>query len=178
MPQQIVKANEQYSGETRNTKQPTSPSNHTQGASRTPHTLSGVALSGSLTYEQLRQVFESDCKLLLLYELFARNARFELEGQAEALFSELKETQQFIADGHLDFLRLVGDPSTGHPMGDTGRNIQAAIAAELRSAKETLPRIIQTAKHEGFADIASWLETVAQNRTLRAQRLHGLLGTT
>jgi rubrerythrin len=71
------------------------------------------------------------------------------------------------AFGHFDFLRLVGDPVTGVPVGPTADNLKSAIEGETYEYSEMYPGFAKTARDEGFEEIAEWLETLA-----RAEKSH------
>ena len=65
------------------------------------------------------------------------------------------------------WLKQVGDPATGQPIGDTKKNLQAAIAGETYEYTEMYPGFAKAAREEGFEEIAEWFETLA-----RAERSH------
>ena len=71
------------------------------------------------------------------------------------------------AFGHFDFLKEVGDPATGEPVGETADNLKSAVAGETYEYTEMYPGFARTAREEGFPQIAEWLETLA-----RAERSH------
>ncbi len=71
------------------------------------------------------------------------------------------------AFGHLDFLKEVGDPVTGEPIGDTEKNLKAAVAGETYEYTEMYPGFAKTARDEGFVEVAEWFETLA-----RAEKSH------
>ncbi len=56
-----------------------------------------------------------------------------------------------------DYLRQVGDPATGLPLGDTATNLKAAIAGETHEYTDMYPGFAKTARDEGFKEIA-WQE--------------------
>ena len=65
------------------------------------------------------------------------------------------------AHGHLDFLKEVGDPVTGEPIGGTPMNLKAAIASETYEYTEMYPGFARTAREEGFEEVAEWFEALA-----------------
>ncbi|HMY74621.1 MAG TPA: rubrerythrin family protein, partial [Blastocatellia bacterium] len=71
------------------------------------------------------------------------------------------------AHGHLDFLKEVGDPATGEPIGETSQNLKAAVAGETYEYTEMYPGFARTAREEGFEEVAEWFETLA-----RAEKSH------
>jgi rubrerythrin len=93
----------------------------------------------------------------------------DVEGYPEIAgnFRETAEGETGHAHGHLDYLKQVGDPATGEPLGDTSLNLKAAIAGETYEYTEMYPGFAKTARAEGFEEIAEWFETLA-----RAERSH------
>ena len=127
-------------------------------------------LNGTATHENLIAAFSRDaqaCRLLALYGQIA-----ELEGYPDEarLFREVLESQQVFADGHLDFLRRVGDPLSGRSVGETALNLEAVIASSQEDLEKELPQMAATAHAEGFADIASWFETLVIAKRAHAKR--------
>ena len=101
------------------------------------------------------------------YLYFANKADVEGQNDVAALFRSTAEGETGHAHGHLDFLRQVGDPATGEPIGDTRKNLKASIAGETYEYTEMYPGFAKTARDEGFEEIAEWFETLA-----RAERSH------
>ncbi|HEX3946699.1 MAG TPA: rubrerythrin family protein, partial [Acidimicrobiales bacterium] len=93
----------------------------------------------------------------------------DVEGYPDvaALFRSVAEGETGHAFGHFDFLAEVGDPATGEPVGPTDDNLRSAIAGETYEYTEMYPGFSKTAREEGFAEIAEWLETLA-----RAEKSH------
>src|SRR6187455_3766372 len=83
------------------------------------------------------------------------------------LFRDTAEGETGHAHGHLDYLKQVGDPATGEPIGDTAKNLKAAIAGETYEYTKMYPGFAKTAREEGFEEIAEWFETLA-----RAEKSH------
>ena len=84
-----------------------------------------------------------------------------------ALFRSVAEGETGHAFGHFDFLAEVGDPVTGVAVGATSDNLNSAIEGETYEYTEMYPGFAKTARDEGFAEIAEWLETLA-----RAEKSH------
>ena len=79
------------------------------------------------------------------------------------------------ASGHLDYLKAVGDPASGLPLGDTATNLRAAIAGETYEYTDMYPSMAKTAREEGFGDIADWFEVMAKAERAHAGRFEKLL---
>jgi rubrerythrin len=91
-----------------------------------------------------------------------------VDEKEKSLFRETTEAETGHAFGHLDFIKEVGDPATGKPIGDTAKNLEAAVAGETYEYTEMYPGFAKTACDEGFVEVAEWFETLA-----RAEKSHG-----
>src|SRR5918911_274801 len=67
-------------------------------------------------------------------------------------------------------LKAVGDPATGEPIGDTEKNLKAAVAGETYEYTQMYPGFAKQAREEGFAEIAEWFETLAKAEKSHAGR--------
>jgi len=125
------------------------------------------ALKGSKTHDNLKHAFAGESQANRRYLYFAR--RVDIEGYPDigGLFRDTSEAETGHAFGHLDFIREVGDPATGEPIGDTEKNLKAAVAGETYEYTEMYPGFARTARDEGFDEVAEWFETLA-----RAERSH------
>jgi rubrerythrin len=125
------------------------------------------SLKGTKTHENLKHAFASESQANRRYLYFARRADIEGYPDVGGLFRDTSEAETGHAFGHLDFLKEVGDPATGEPIGDTTKNLKAAVAGETYEYTEMYPGFAKTARDEGFDEIAEWFETLA-----RAERSH------
>ena len=71
---------------------------------------------------------------------------------------------------NLDFLKEVGDPATGEPIGSTESNLKAAIEGETYEYTQMYPGMAKTAREEGFEELAEWFETLAKAERSHANR--------
>ena len=124
-------------------------------------------LKGSKTHDNLKAAFAGESQANRRYLYFAKQADVEGHPDLAGLFRDTAEGETGHAHGHLDFLKKVGDPATGLPLGDTATNLKASIAGETYEYTEMYPGFAKTAREEGFEDIAEWFETLA-----RAERSH------
>jgi len=92
-----------------------------------------------------------------------------------AVFRSTAEGETGHAHGHLNFLREVGDPVTGLPIGSTGDNLKSSIAGETYEYTDMYPGMAKTAREEGFKEIADWLETLAKAERSHANRFQKAL---
>src|SRR5258705_6167978 len=111
------------------------------------------------------------------YLYFARRADIEGYPDIGGLFRDTSEAETGHAFGHLDFIKEVGDPATGEPIGDTVKNLKAAVAGETYEYTEMYPGFAKTAREEGFDEVAEWFETLARAEKSHAGRFsQGLNG--
>ena len=93
------------------------------------------------------------------------------------LFRDTSEAETGHAFGHLDFLKEVGDPCTGVPIGSTEKNLKSAVEGETYEYTEMYPGFAKTARDEGLEELAEWFETLAKAEKSHAGRFNkGLQG--
>jgi rubrerythrin len=124
-------------------------------------------LQGSKTHQNLKEAFAGESQANRRYLYFAKVADVEGQPDIAGLFRDTAEGETGHAHGHLDYLKRVGDPATGEPIGDTQKNLKASIAGETYEYTQMYPGFAKTAREEGFTEIAEWFETLA-----RAERSH------
>ena len=124
-------------------------------------------LKGSKTHANLKDAFAGESQANRRYLYFAKVADVEGQPDIAGLFRDTAEGETGHAHGHLDYLKRVGDPATGEPLGSTDLNLKASIAGETYEYTQMYPGFARTAREEGFEDIAEWFETLA-----RAERSH------
>src|SRR6202051_1748685 len=88
------------------------------------------SLQGTKTHTNLKEAFagESQANRRCLY--FAKVADVEGYPEIAGNFKETADGETGHAHGHLDYLKQVGDPATGLPMGDSLLNLKAAVHGE------------------------------------------------
>src|SRR3954454_15620312 len=121
----------------------------------------GKTLNGTKTHENLKHAFAGESQANRRYLYFARRADIEGYPDVGGLFRDTSEAETGHAFGHLDFLKEAGDPATGEPIGDTEKNLKAAVAGETYEYTEMYPGFAKTARDEGFTEVAEWLHTPA-----------------
>ena len=127
-------------------------------------------LSGTKTHDNLKAAFAGESQANRRYLYFAKIADVEGEPEIASLFRDTAEGETGHAHGHLDFLKSVGDPATGLPIGDTELNLKAAVAGETYEYTDMYPGMAATAREEGFPDISNWFETLAKAEKSHAGR--------
>jgi rubrerythrin len=128
------------------------------------------ALKGTKTHGNLKEAFAGESQANRRYLYFARRADIEGYPDVGGLFRDTSEAETGHAFGHLDFLKEVGDPATGEPIGATDQNLKAAIAGETYEFTEMYPGFAKTAREEGFDEVAEWFETLAKAEKSHAGR--------
>lgn len=124
-------------------------------------------LKGTKTHQNLKDAFAGESQANRRYLYFAKVADVEGYPEIAMNFRETAEGETGHAHGHLDYLKLAGDPATGLPIGSTEKNLAAAVHGETEEYQNMYPGFARTAREEGFEDIAEWFETLA-----RAERSH------
>ena len=127
-------------------------------------------LAGTQTHDNLKAAFAGESQANRRYLYFAKAADVEGHPDIAGLFRDTAEGETGHAHGHLDFLRQVGDPATGEPIGDTRKNLRAAIAGETYEYTEMYPGFARAARDEGFEEVAEWFETLAKAEKSHAGR--------
>src|SRR5215212_8439958 len=109
-------------------------------------------LKGTKTHENLKAAFAGESQANRRYLYFAKVADVEGYPEIAGNFRETAEGETGHAHGHLDYLKQVGDPATGEPIGDTSKNLKAAVAGETYEYTEMYPGFARTAREEGFEE--------------------------
>ena len=134
-----------------------------------------MSLDGSKTHDNLKAAFAGESQANRRYLYFAKIADIEGYPEIASNFRETAEGETGHAHGHLDYIKKVGDPATGLPIGDSALNLAAAVAGETHEYTDMYPGMAATARGEGFAEIADWFETLAKAEKSHAGRFQRLL---
>lgn len=130
------------------------------------------SLKGTKTHQNLKDAFAGESQANRRYLYFARIADIEGYPDIGGLFRDTSEAETGHAFGHLDFLKEVGDPCTGVPIGSTEKNLKSAIEGETYEYTEMYPGFAKTARDEGFLELAEWFETLAKAEKSHAGRFN------
>ena len=136
-----------------------------------------AALKGSRTEENLKAAFAGESQANRRYLYFSKIADVEGYPDVAGLIRDTADGETGHAHGHLDYLRPVGDPATGLPIGNTEKNLKSAVAGETHEYETMYPGMAKTARDEGFDDIAEWFETLAKAEKSHAGRFQKMLDT-
>jgi rubrerythrin len=132
-------------------------------------------LKGTKTHQNLKDAFAGESQANRRYLYFAKVADVEGYPDVAANFRETAEGETGHAHGHLDYLKRVGDPATGLPIGDSKLNLKAAVAGETHEYTDMYPGMAKAAREEGFNDVADWFETLAKAEKSHAGKFQKML---
>jgi rubrerythrin len=132
-------------------------------------------LEGSKTHAHLKEAFAGESQANRRYLYFAKQADVEGFPEIAGNFKETADGETGHAHGHLDYLKQVGDPATGLPIGSTEKNLKSAVAGETFEYETMYPGMAKDARSEGFDDIAEWFETLAKAEKSHAGRFTKML---
>jgi rubrerythrin len=118
----------------------------------------------------LKDAFAGESQANRRYLYFAKVADVEGRPDVAGLFKDTADGETGHAHGHLDYLKQAGDPATGLPIGNTEKNLKAAVAGETHEYETMYPGMAKDAREEGFDDIAEWFETLAKAEKSHAGR--------
>ena len=91
-------------------------------------------LAGTQTHENLKAAFAGESQANRRYLWMAKRADIEGYPEVAGNFRDSAEGETGHAHGHLDYLKSVGDPATGLPIGATEDNLKSAVAGEPRAS--------------------------------------------
>jgi rubrerythrin len=86
-----------------------------------------ASLKGTKTHKNLKEAFAGESQANRRYLYFAKVADVEGQPEIAGLFRDTAEGETGHAHGHLDYLKSVGDPVTGEPIGDSLLNLRSAL---------------------------------------------------
>ena len=132
-------------------------------------------LQGTKTHQNLKDAFAGESQANRRYLYFAKVADVEGQPDIAGLFKDTADGETGHAHGHLDYLKQVGDPATGLPIGNTEKNLKAAVHGETYEYETMYPGMAKSAREEGFDDIAEWFETLAKAEKSHAGRFTKML---
>jgi len=135
----------------------------------------GKLSADSKTVANLKAAFAGESQANRRYLWMAKVADIEGYPEIAGNFRETAEGETGHAHGHLDYLKAVGDPATGLPIGDTADNLAAAVAGETHEYTDMYPGFAQTARDEGYDEVADWFETLAKAEKSHAGRFEEML---
>ena len=130
------------------------------------------SLAGTKSHQNLKEAFAGEAQANRRYLYFARIADIEGYPDIGGLFRDTSEAETGHAFGHLDFLKEIGDPCTGVPIGSTEKNLKSAIEGETYEYTEMYPGFAKTARDEGLLELAEWFETLAKAEKSHAGRFN------
>ncbi len=118
----------------------------------------GNSLKGTKSHENLKHAFAGESQANRRYLYFARRADIEGYPDVGGLFRDTSEAETGHAFGHLDFLKEVGDPATGVPIGNTEANLKSAIEGETYEYTQMYPGMAKTALKHANGEIYTMMQ--------------------
>ena len=94
-----------------------------------------ASLEGSKTHDNLKAAFAGESQANRRYLYFAKVADVEGYPEIASNFRETAEGETGYAHGHLDYIKKVGDPATGLPIGDSIENLKALRLEKLTNIR-------------------------------------------
>lgn len=134
-----------------------------------------VEFKDSKTVENLKAGFAGESQANRRYLYFAQKADEEGYQEVAATFRSTADGETAHAFGHMKYLKDVGDPVTGEPIGTTVQNLKSAIAGETYEYTQMYPGFAKTAREEGFEDIAHWFEILSKAEKSHAKKYEDTL---
>ena len=131
-----------------------------------------ASINGTKSHENLKNAFAGESQANRRYLYFARQADIEGYPDMGGLFRDTSEAETGHAFGHLDFLKEVGDPCAGVPIGSTEKNLKSAVEGETFEYTEMYPGFAKTARDENLEELAEWFETLAKAEKSHAGRFN------
>lgn len=141
------------------------------------HLLIGMELKNSKTLENLKAGFSGESQANRRYLYFAQKADEEGYQEIASVFRSTADGETAHAFGHLRYLKEVGDPVTGEPIGTTTENLKSAIAGETYEYSQMYPGFAKVAREEGFDEIAHWFEVLSKAEKSHAAKYQKTLDT-
>ena len=99
-----------------------------------------ATLKGSKTHENLKAPLPMRRRPIAGILYFARQADVEGYPEIAGLFRDTAEGEAGHAHGHLDYLREVGDPATGMPIGTTASQPGSRDRGRNKRVHQLVPR--------------------------------------
>jgi len=137
------------------------------------------SLKGTQTEKNLLKAFAGESQAKNRYEFFAKQAKKEGLEQISALFLETAGHEQAHAKRFFSFLEGGGVEITAmYPagkIGTTAENLQAAAEGEMEEWTDVYPEFAETAKAEGFPQVAAAFTLIAKVEAEHEKRYRKLL---
>jgi len=118
-------------------------------------------LRGTKTERNLMAAFTGEALAYLKYLCFAQGADCQSEAESAVIFQEIAESEK----GHgAKWLEILGG------MGNLIDSLKAAVASERYEWSQMYPNFAETAREEGFPEIAEVFEAVAKAAKVHEER--------
>lgn len=125
-----------------------------------------MELKGSKTEQSLRAAFAAESQARNRYLLYVAEARRLGFSDIADVFAEIAQNEAEHARHELEFL---------DELGDIRGSVEAAIQGERREHEAFYPGLAETARAEGFAEIATFFDAMSRVEGTHAELLRTLL---
>ena len=117
--------------------------------------MASKPLAGTKTHQHLKDAFAGESQANRRYLYFAKVADVEGRPDVAGLFKDTADGETGHAHGHLDYLKAVGDPATGLPIGNTEKNLRASVAGETHEYETMYPGMAKDARAEDAEELTT-----------------------
>ena len=139
------------------------------------------------TLKNLAKAFIGESQARNRYNMYASIAKKEGYVRISQIFNETAEHEkqhakwmmrmfnQIKDDNNLDIADIEVEAGFNSILGDTADNLQSAIDGENHENSEMYPEFVETAKEEGYPEVAARLKAVAESEEYHEERYRKLL---
>ncbi len=120
-----------------------------------------MKIKGTQTENNLRSAIAGEAQAALLYELFARRAKKDGYEKLAEIFEETSRNEKAHAEIYLKLLECLNTSDA---------NLLSAAETEHHEHTQMYPAFAETAKQEGFTDVATTFEMVAKIESEHEER--------
>lgn len=138
-----------------------------------------ASVKGTQTEKNLLAAFAGECQAAMRYSFFAKKAKKEGFEQISALFLRTSEEEHAHASSFFKLMEggevtiQAAYPAGGN--GSTSQNLRASAAGEHEEWEKVYPEFAQTARDEGFPNVARIFDSIAAVEKYHESRHLGLL---
>lgn len=123
-------------------------------------------LAGTETERNLRTALARESEASRRYLWYASQADIDGRPEVASLFRQLAERETGHAFGHLELIAELAESETS-----TVDLLRSALDGERHDATVMYPEFARTARAEGFEDVGTWMESLADAEADQAERL-------
>lgn len=132
-------------------------------------------LNGTKTLENLKTAFAGEAQANRRYLYFARKADEEGYPEVAALFKGIAEGETAHAFHHFESMKEMGDPVTGASVRNVKEMLESSVKGETYECTEMYPSFAETARKEGFEEVARYFDVLTKAERAHAGKFRGAL---